>query len=113
MANALVIFDGNGALPQKATFDSNTDGNVTFVITCTAWTTTSGGTLLGVDLYLDGNAIGGSPGYANQSSVHQALRPTFIPYSGMTIGEHTIELAASNPVTVTDVNDYYQVVMLY
>ena len=112
MADALVIFDGNGALPQKATFQSPTNGDVVFVISGTAWTQNAA-TLLGIDLFLDGNAIGGAVGYANNNANHQALRSTFIEYSGLTIGEHTITLAPSNPSTVTDVNDYYQVVMFY
>jgi hypothetical protein len=112
MAEALVIFDGNGALPQKATFQSPTDGDVVFVISGTAWTNNAA-TLLGIDLFVDGNSIGGAVGYANNNSSHQALRSTFIPFSGLQVGEHTISLAPSNPATATDVNDYYQVVMLY
>src|SRR5687768_5281088 len=112
MADALVIYDGNGALPQKATFESPTDGNVVFVLSGTAWTLNAA-TLLGIDLFVDGNSIGGAVGYANNNSSHQALRTTLIPYSGLTIGEHTITLGPSNPATVTDVNDYYQVVLLY
>ena len=112
MANVLVIFDGNGALPQQTTFKSVTDGPVVFVISGTAWTKNAA-TLLGIDLYIDDAAIGGAVGYANNNSYHQTLRTTYIPFSGLTIGEHTIMLQASNPATVTDVNDYYQVVMIY
>jgi hypothetical protein len=112
MANALVIFDGNGALPQKATFESPTDGNVVFVISATAWTENAP-TLIGVDLFLDENAIGGAVAFANNNALHQTLRTTFIPSNGVTVGEHTITIAPSNPATVTDGNDYYQVVMLF
>ena len=112
MANTLVIFDGTGALPQKTTFKSVTDGHVVFAISGTAWTKNAA-TLLGVDLYVDDNAIGGMVVYANNNAYHQVLRTTFIPYSGLTIGEHTMMLQASNPATVTDVNDTFQVVMMY
>ena len=112
MANALIIFDGNGRLPQAVTFQSPTDGDVVFVLTGTAWTQNAP-TLIGIDLYLDDNAIGGAVVYANNNADHQALRTTFIPFSGLTVGEHTVTLQTSNPATTTDTNDYYQVVMLY
>lgn len=113
MANALVIFDGNGALPQKGTFQSPTDGHVIFVISGTAWTS-SAPTMLGIDVLLDGNIIG-KPAlcFANDNSLHMAMRPTFIPFTGLTIGQHAITIATANGNTVTDINDYYQVVMLY
>ena len=112
MANALVIFDGNGALPQKTTFQSPTDGDVVFVVSGTAWTLNAA-TLLGIDLFVDNNSIGEVMGYTNNNSSHLALRTTFIPFSNLSVGEHTITLAPSNPNTVTDINDYYQVVMFY
>jgi hypothetical protein len=113
MANALVIFDGNGALPQKTTFQSPTDGRVVFVLSGTAWTS-SAPAMLGIDVLLDGNILG-KPAlcFANDNSVHMAMRPTFIPFAGLTIGNHAIQLVPANGNTVTDVNDYYQVVMLF
>lgn len=41
------------------------------------------------------------------------MRPTFIPYSGLTIGRHSIEITIAYNGTITDVNDYFQVTMLY
>jgi hypothetical protein len=112
MANALVIFDGNGPLPQKATFNSPTDGSVVFAISGTAWTQNAA-TLLGFDLLVDGNDVGQAMCFANNNASHQAMRTTFIPYSGLTIGDHTITITPSNAATVTDTNDYFQVVLFY
>ena len=112
MAIALVLFDGNGALPQKATFQSPTDGDVLFVVTGTAWTQNAP-TLIGAELMIDADSIGGALVYANNNASHQTLRTGFFPYSGLTIGEHTMTLVPSTPDTVTDTNDYYQVVMIY
>jgi len=65
-----------------------------------------------VELRIDGTQVGSAMCRANQNNNHIALRPTFIPYEGLTIGTHTIDL---NPYggTITDVNDYFQVTMLY
>ena len=53
MANALVIFDGNGPLPQTATFKSPTDGPVVFAVSGTA-RAASAPILTGINLLLDG-----------------------------------------------------------
>jgi hypothetical protein len=68
--------------------------------------------MLEVQLLLDGQPIGQSMCFANQSSSHMALRTTIIPYSELSYGEHTITLQAGNGNTVTDANDYFQVVLM-
>jgi hypothetical protein len=113
MAEALVIFDGTGPLPQSAIFNSPTDGPVVFVLSGTA-RTESAAVLIGINLVLDGYDIG-DPAmcWANQNDNHQAMRTTFIPFDGLTIGEHTVELVNAFENTITDENDYMQVTMLY
>lgn len=113
MANALVIFDGAGPLPQSATFNSPTDGPAVFVLSGTAYTE-SAPVLIGINLSLDGAVIGsGAMCWANQNDNHQAMRTTFIPYGGLSIGEHTIELTNAFSNTITDENDRFQVTLLY
>ena len=112
MADALVIFDGSGPLPQKATFSSPTDGDVMFAISGTAWTQ-SAPTMTGITVTLDGNPIGSSTCFANENASHQAMRTTFIPFSGMTVDTHAITIQAANGNTATDFNDTFQVVMFY
>lgn len=109
---AIVIYDGAGPLPVKASFESPTNGGVVFVLTATA-RTQSAAILTGVSLSLDGNNIGTAMCWANQNDNHIAMRSTFIPFSGLTIGEHTIEIDNAYNGTITDVNDYFQVTMLY
>ena len=112
MANALVIFDDNGPLPQKATFQSPGDGNFVFILSGTAWTETAG-TILTIQLLLDGEPIGQAMCYANEANSHKALRTTVIPYSELSYGEHTITIqVGSRGGTVTDFNDYFQVVLM-
>lgn len=109
---AVVIYDGAGPLPVKASFESPTSTGVVFVLTATA-RTQSAPTLTGVSLSLDGNNIGSAMCWANQNDNHIAMRSTLIPYTGITIGEHTIEIDNAYSGTITDENDYFQVTMLY
>lgn len=109
---ALVIYDGAGPLPVSANFDSPTDGGVVFVLTATA-RTESAAILTGVTLSIDGTNVGTAMCWANQNDNHIAMRPTFIPYNGLTIGQHSIEITNAYSGTITDVNDYFQVTMLY
>lgn len=113
MPNSLIIFDGAGPLPQSVTFNAPSDGPVTFVLSGTA-RTESAALLTGINLSLDGNVIGNTAMcWANQNNNHIAMRPTFIPFDGLTFGEHTIEINNAYTGTITDVNDYFQVVLLY
>lgn len=109
----MVILDGPGPTPLNATFESPTDGPVVFVLSATAWTQ-SAPTMLGINLLLDGVVIG-NPAmcYANSNSMHMTLRPTFIPFEGLTFDTHKISIEPANGYTINDVNDYFQVVLMY
>lgn len=110
--HALVIYDSHGPLPVTAQFDSPTDGDVVFVLTGTT-RTDSAPDMTGINLVLDGVGIGSAAMcWANQNNNHMAMRPTFIPYSGLSIATHQIEITVYGN-TITDTNDYFQVTMLY
>ncbi len=89
------------------------DGSAVFVLSGTA-RTSSAACLIEISLSLDGSQIG-NPAlcWFNQNDVHIALRPTFINVDNLSYGEHTIEIMNANGQTITDVNDYFQVVLLY
>jgi hypothetical protein len=108
----LIIFDGPGPLPQTAKFQSPLEGPATFVLTATA-RTESAAILTGVSLSLDGNIIGTAMCWANQNNNHIAMRTTFIPVEKLSYDTHTIELTNAYSGTITDVNDYFQVALLY
>ena len=112
MANALVIYNGPGPLPQSATFKAPSDGSVIFVLSGTT-RTASAATMTGISLSLDGTVIGTAECWANQNNNHIAMATTFIPYSKLAYGQHTIEITNANGNTITDVNDRAQVVLLY
>lgn len=110
----LLILQGAGPLPMKATFNAPADGPVTFVLSGTT-TTESAPVLTGITLSLDGTIIG-APAlcWANQNNNHMAMMPMFIPVDNLSYGEpHTVEVVVANENTNTDQNDYFQVVLLY
>ena len=108
----IVLLDQAGPLPITIKFDAELDGPVTFVLTGTAFTSAAPTTIAYV-LLLDGQIIGKSALYANQSLNHQALRTTLIPFDNLTLGTHTMVISANNIDTKTDFNDYFQVTMIY
>lgn len=109
---AMVIYYGAGPLPQSTSFNSPADIPAMFVLSGTT-TTESAAVLTGITLSLDGTQIG-NPAlcWANQNNNHMAMMPTYIPVD-LTFGNHTIEINVLNGNTVTDVNDVFQVVLLY
>jgi hypothetical protein len=113
MANAMILMDTPGPLPVSASFEAPSDGAVVFVLSGTA-RTASAACLIGLNLVLDGYDIG-DPAmcWANQNDNHQAMRTTFIPYEGLAAGTHTVEVVNAYGTTITDVNDYIQVTLLY
>lgn len=113
MANAIVIYDGPGPLPQTASFSSPSDGAVIFVLSGTS-RTSSAPVLTGINLSLDGNVIGTAAlCWQNQNDNHMAMRTTYIPFNSLSYGAHTIAINNANSNTITDVNDYFQVTLLY
>ena len=113
MADAIVLLDTAGPLPVSTTFNAPSDGPVIFVLSGTAWTQDAP-VLIGLNLVLDGEGIGNAAMcWANQNANHQAMRTTFIPFDNLTFGKHTIEVVNAYSETITDVNDYVQVTLLY
>ena len=110
---ALIIYDGPGPLPQSATFQAPLDGPAVFVLSGTA-RTASAAVMTGISLSLDGTVIG-NPAmcWANQNDNHIAMATTFITIDNLSFGQHTIQINNANAATITDVNDYIQVTLLY
>jgi len=108
---AMVIYDGPGPLYLTANFTAPADGPVVFFLTGTTRTANAAG-LTGINLLLDENVIGSSMCWANANDNHMTMRPNFINVD-LTSGDHVIELTNGTDITVTDVNDYFQVVLLY
>jgi hypothetical protein len=113
MINAEVLMDAIGPLPQSISFQAPADGSVMFVLTGTAYTQ-SASTTIGIMLMLDGVQIGASAMlYANINNNHMAMRPSFVEFADLTVGEHILEVVAYGSQTVTDINDHFQVTLFY
>ena len=114
MINAEVLMDAIGPLPQSVTFQAPADGSVMFVLTGTAYTSNPTASIIGIMLMLDGVQIGASSMcYANTINNHMAMRPTYVEFDNLTVGEHTLEVVISSSETVTDLNDHFQVTLFY
>ena len=111
---AMTILSSSGPLPLSAQFVAPADGPVAMFVSGSAWTQT-GGKAIGVMLSVDGGTQGVCPGYCNEASSHHTLIPVMLTMnlSYGTSGAHTVSLTAATSVTVSDINDFYQVTLLY
>ena len=100
-----------GPLPIKLSFDAPSDGPACLVVSGSAWTGTAN-QMIGVEVSIDGVAVGRASIFSNHASTHRAVVPTYIPVK-LTIGAHTLELSPSTSATVTDFNDLFDAVLDY
>lgn len=110
MALIQTLISGAGPLPLSATFKSKGDGEVVFYVSGSAWS--SDQSTLEVQLLLDGKVVGVAKVMTNEGVSHKSLVPVFIP-SGLTYDTHTVTLEAANNTTLTDLNDNFQVILIY
>jgi hypothetical protein len=96
-----------GALPVNIKFQAPMDGPVTIAFSGSAWSQANG-TVIGVDVLLDGNLLGTALLYSNQGQEHRAL-PTQFFVTQLSDGTHSITLNPTNSNTITDVNDFFSV----
>ena len=108
-----VIFYGPGPLPASGSFSIPTDGPATLVLSGTTTTQGSAPCLTGITLQIDGTTYG-EPAtcWANNNNNHTAMMPIYIPVQ-LSYGEHQFEINTLNGETQTDVNDVFQLVLLY
>jgi hypothetical protein len=108
---AQTIIHSQGPLPLKGTFEPVEDGPVLFVVTSTAWSTTTDNKI-GIAVSLDGAEIGSVTMLANEKSVHMTLPTLFLNGTIKAIQPQTITLTALG-ATTTDFNDHFTVQLLY
>lgn len=111
-----VLIDQAGPLPISVDFEGPGDLPVTFHFCGSAYST-SGSEMIGVTLALDGADKGSSTIYANPEETHLATVPKAIqvnldPKDDVPTS-HTIELTNFGANAVTDVNDWFTLVMSY
>jgi|HubBroStandDraft_2_1064218.scaffolds.fasta_scaffold580868_2 hypothetical protein len=106
-----ILNQAKGALPVSTTFDAPLDGPACLVLSGSVWSGTVN-QMIGVGLELDGKAIGSASIFSNLNSTHRAVVPSYIPIN-LTFGAHKITLVPSTTATISDFNDFYDVVLIY
>ncbi len=111
MALTQTLISAVGPLPLSNTFNAEGDVEVVFFISGSAWSQIQDSSI-SMTLYLDNQAIGTSVVWTNEASSHKALVPIFIP-AKLSYGQHTVTLQVESSATVTDLNDNFQVMLIY
>lgn len=105
-----MIINQNGPLPITAQFNSIGDSSMFLEVNGSVWTSTSA-VMTGIDIDIDGQAIGTAHIFSNGASTHRAVVPAYIEVK-LSQGPHKLTLtAAAN--TVSDYNDYFTAVIHY
>lgn len=105
-----VIIDQAGPLPIKTTVQWPSSNTVVVAVSGSAYAQKAA-TLLTVKLSI-GDTTETLQVYANQASMHLALPTGFFSRTGL-FGPTTVTLSAGDGNTFTDVNDHFQVALIY
>jgi hypothetical protein len=106
----IILNQQKGPLPIAVSFNAPTDGPSCLVVSGSVWTQ-SANHMIGIEVSLDTKPIASASIYSNAPSTHRAVVPTYIPLT-LTFGKHEIFLGAT-PGTVSDSNDFFDVVLEY
>jgi len=103
-----VIINQQGPLPIKELFNSPGDEPVVLEVNGSVWTQ-SPNTMIGIQVWIDGNVVGKAQIFSNTATTHRTVVPAYIQLQ-LPFGQHTIALTPF-PGTVSDVNDFYTAVI--
>jgi hypothetical protein len=111
VADVQTIIEQNGPLPIKVAPNIQSDAPAMVMVAGSVWSS-SPASMVGVELFIDGNLEAKAQIFANQASTHLAVVPFTFSYT-FTIGQHTFELDKLTGPTMADQNDFFQVTLLY
>ena len=106
-----VIVQQAGPMPIKATFQPLGNLPTYIEVNGSVWSK-SANVLIGVGVDLDGQNVGQAKIFSNGTSTHRAVVPAYIPVK-LGDGTHTLTLSAATAQTLSDLNDFYTVVIHY
>jgi hypothetical protein len=106
-----VIVQQSGPLPITANFQSLGDLPAYIEVNGSVWTQ-SANQMIGIGINLDNQEIGHARIFSNGNGTHRAVVPAYIPVK-LSQGQHTLTLFIDTEQTVSDVNDFYTVVIYY
>jgi hypothetical protein len=93
-----------GPLTLSASFTTH-GGTVLLIVSGSGYTTTAG-TIIGMNILVDGTSRGASKIYANAASTHVPFVPVELVITGLTAASHTLALTAIAG-TLSDANDFF------
>lgn len=105
-----VVLSKQGPLPITVNFSALSDAPVYLEVNGSVWSQTAN-TMTGIQIAVDGAALGKAQIFSNGASTHRAVVPAYIPLQ-LKFGQHSLTLSAL-PSTVSDVNDFYTAVLHY
>jgi hypothetical protein len=98
-----------GPLPLTSGNFASAGGKLLVTVSGSAWKTTGG--TIGIDVTLDGNAIGSVNAFTNEGNSHKTLPTATFVVDGVAAGAaHTVTLTGQ-ALTNSDTNDYYNVIV--
>lgn len=107
-----IILSQKGPLPITVNFKALSDAPVTLEVQGSIWTQ-SANSMIGIQVAIDGGAVGTAQIFSNTPSTHRAVVPAYIPLQ-LAFGQHSLTLsAAPGSTTVSDLNDLYTAVLHY
>ena len=105
-----LILQQAGPLPITASFNSIGDTPMYLEVNGSVWTQTAN-VMIGIDIQIDGQAIGKAQIFSNGNTTHRTVVPAYIQVK-LGQGPHKLTLAASAN-TVSDFNDRFTAVIHY
>jgi hypothetical protein len=111
MSVQVILSQHRGPLPIAVSFNALSDGPSCLVVYGSVWSQTANQTI-GIEVSLDNKPIGSASIYSNATATHRDVVPTYIPVK-LTFGKHELFLGVATPATISDSNDFFEVVLLY
>ena len=107
----LVIVQQAGPLPINVTFQAPGNNPMYLEINGSVWSQ-SANVIIGIGVNLDDQEVGHARICSNGNTTHRTVVPAYIPIQ-LSEGKHTLSLFPDTEQTVSDLNDFYTVVIHY
>jgi hypothetical protein len=106
-----ILNQHQGALPVKATFKSPTNEGAYIQVSGSVSSAVSG-VICGIQVLIDGVAVGAAKIYSSNGEVHRAVVPVFVKAPD-DFDPHELTLAPLNDQSYGDHHDFYTAVLMY
>ncbi len=108
-----VVVSQKGPLPITVNFSAPGDMPVYLEVNGSVWTQTANA-MIGIQVQLDGQVLGQAQIFSNAVATHRTVVPGYFPVKLAYGKQHSLTLSAiPNSKTVSDLNDFFTVVIHY